>query len=149
MRTVRDEEGTRYLLLKRSSSASLVRNPVTGETRYLENERLTAEDDVSDLETIAAAVDDPVRRLLVSVHDEETLGLLIDLSERGPTAARTLLDRYDFCESDLHGRLAECVAAGLLEEADVYGERGYRVTDGCRRGLEVIVPGGEGDSGDE
>lgn len=149
MRTVRDEEGTRYLLLKRSSSASLVRNPETGETRYLENDRLTPEDDVSDLETIAAAVNEPVRRLLVGVHDEETLGLLVDLSERGPTAARTLLDRYDFCESDLHGRILECQAVGLLEEADVYGERGYRVTEDCRRGLEVLVPDDAEDSSDE
>lgn len=149
MRTVRDEEGTRYLLVKRSSSASLVRNPETGETRYLENDRLTAEDDVSDLETIAAAVDEPVRGLLVGVHDEETLGLLIDLSGEGPMAAKTLLDRYDFCESDLHGRLLECQAAGLLEEADVCGERGYRVTEECERGLEVLLTGGGDDSSDE
>jgi len=50
---------------------------------------------------------------------------------------RSLLDAYDFCESDLHGRFAVLSAAGLLEETDVAGERGYRITE-CETALDAI-----------
>lgn len=43
-----------------------------------------------------------------------------------------------FCESDLHGRLTVLTSAGLLAETEVAGERGYRITDECRRALEEI-----------
>ncbi|MEM4781040.1 MAG: hypothetical protein QXG03_05715 [Halalkalicoccus sp.] len=42
MQTVEDAEGTRYLLLKRSGESSLVRDPDTGEERYLRNDTLSA-----------------------------------------------------------------------------------------------------------
>lgn len=146
MDTVRDRDGNRYLLLKRSSSASLVRDPETGDERYVRNDRLERVDGASALETAADGVDDAVVRLVRAVHDDETLGLLIELADGGPVAVRTLLERYDLCESDLHGRITECRAAGLLEEADVAGERGYRVTDDCVRALGVIR-GDEPDAG--
>ncbi|EMA34088.1 DUF7346 family protein [Halobiforma nitratireducens] len=143
MKTVRDDRGNRYLLLKRSESASLVRDPETGDECYVRNDRLEFVDR-SGLETAAATVDEPVRTLLGNVHDEETLGLLIELADRGPLGIRTLLDSYDLCESDLHGRLTVLTAAGLLEETElehgVATERGYRVTDDCRRALETIRP---------
>ncbi|WP_254767684.1 DUF7346 family protein [Salinilacihabitans rarus] len=140
MKTVRDDDGNRYLLLKRSESASLVRDPRTGNQCYVRNDRLEAVDGESPLETAARGVDEPVRTLLRYVHDDRTLGLLIELADRGPAPVRDLLGEYDFCESDLHGRVATLVAAGLLEEADVAGERGYGVTDDCRRALDVVRP---------
>lgn len=141
MKTVRDDRGNRYLLLKRSESASLVRDPATGDECYIRNDRLEFVDR-SGLETAAATVDEPVRTLLGNVHDEETLGLLIELADRGPLGVRTLLDSYELCESDLHGRVTVLAAAGLLEETEVEtgvgDERGYRVTAECRRALETI-----------
>lgn len=140
MNTVEDDTGKRYLLLKRSDSASLVRDPETGNECYIQNDRLEAVGDESALETAARSVSDPVLTLLTNVHDEETLGLLVELSARGPLGVRTLLDAYDFCESDLHGRLTVLTAAGLLEETDVVGERGYRITEDCETALETIRP---------
>ncbi|PGF14988.1 hypothetical protein CP556_01815 [Natrinema sp. CBA1119] len=138
MKTVEDDTGKRYLLRKRSDTASLVRDPETGNECYIQNDRLEAVGDESALETAARSVSNPVLTLLTNVHDEETLGLLVELSERGPLGVRTLLDAYDFCESDLHGRFAVLSAAGLLEETDVAGERGYRITETCETALDAI-----------
>lgn len=137
MKSVQDDTGKRYLLLKRSEHASLVRDPETGNECYVQNDRL-ADIDESGLETAARSVPGPVRRLLTAVHDETTLGLVIELSDRGPLGVRTLLDAYDVCESDLHGRLTVLRSAGLLEETDVAGERGYGTTAACDRALETI-----------
>lgn len=144
MKTVRDKEGTRYLLRKRSAESSLVYDPETGEERYLPNDRLEDEGSGSPLETAATGVDPAVRTLLGAVHDDETLGLLIALADRGPLAVRQLLSGYGLCESDLHGRLAELVAAGLVEETTVAGERGYRATEDCLLAL-AVVRSSEGD----
>ncbi|AFZ71815.1 DUF7346 family protein [Natronobacterium gregoryi] len=137
MKPVRDDHGNRYLLLKRSERASLVRDPETGDECYVQNDRLefVAE---SGLETAAATIDDPVRTLLTNVHDEKTLGLLVELENRGALGVRTLLDAYNLCESDLHGRLTVLSSAGLLAEIDVAGERGYRLTETCELALEAI-----------
>ena len=137
MKTVRDDTGKRYLLLKESSSASLVRDPETGNECYVQNDRLEAVDE-SPLEAAAATVAEPVRTLLSAVHDDETLGLLIELDERGPLGIRTLLEGYALCESDLHGRLTVLSSAGLVVETTVAGNRGYELTDECQRALDVI-----------
>jgi hypothetical protein len=128
MRTVRDEAGERYLLVKRSSESSLVRDPDTGSERYLPNADLTVDDETAALETSASAVPASVRRVLTATPNDPALGLLVELVDRGPLAVRTLLDAYDLCESDLHGLLAEFRAAGLVDEARVAGERGYEAT---------------------
>jgi len=143
MKTVRDDDGKRYLLLKRSSSASLVRDPATGNSCYVRNDRLEDAGDTSPLETAAAGVSGPVRRLLRGVHDDRTLGLLVELADADGLGVRTILDRYDFCESDLHGRFGELTAVGLITEVEIDGERGYRVTDDCERALETVrIEGG-------
>lgn len=129
MRTVRDERGKRYLLEKESDEASLVRDPESGETRHLPNEQLTVVDGESPLATASRAVPLPVRRALTAVRDERALGLLVEVDRRGPVAVRTLLGETEYCESDLHGALAEFRAAGLVAETDVAGERGYETTD--------------------
>ncbi|WP_246999482.1 DUF7346 family protein [Halosolutus gelatinilyticus] len=144
MKTVRDDTGKRYLLLKQSESASLVRDPETGNECYVRNDRLDVVGE-SALETAAQTIDSPIRTLLTNVHDEQTLGLLIELADRGPLRIRTLLDAYDVCESDLHGRLTVLSAAGLIDETEVAGERGYRITEPCRRALDVLRPDLEGD----
>ena len=133
MRTVRDEEGRRYLLLKESSESSLVRNPATGAEQYLSNDRLDQVDE-SPLSTVARAVPEPTRRILSAVHDDRSLGLLLELDHQ-PQSVRSLLDATDLCESDLLGLLSEFRAAGLLVEADVAGERGYRTTETASEGL--------------
>lgn len=138
MRTVRDETGKRYVLLKRSDGASRVRDPETGRERYVENDRLEPVEGTSPLETAADGVPEPVRRITTAVHDDRSLGLLIDLVDRGPLAVRTLLDADDFCESDLHGLLAEFRVAGLVTETTVAGERGYDATDLAREGVEAL-----------
>lgn len=138
MRTVRNDEGTRYLLVKRSTESSLVRDPTTGSERYLPNDELTADDEASALATAADGVPSSVRRVLTAAPDDRALGLLIELADRGPLAVRTLLGTYDLCESDLHGLLGEFRAAGLIEEARVAGERGYDATGTTREAVSAL-----------
>jgi len=134
MRTVEDDAGDRYILLKESGESSLVRDPETGERRHVANDDLEPVVGESPLATAAGAVSEPVRTLLTAVPDERALGLLLELEERGPLAVRALL-AYDLCESDLHGLLAEFRAAGLVVETEVAGERGYATTDRASEGL--------------
>lgn len=138
MKTVRDDNGTHYLLLKRSHDASLVKDPHTGDEQYIDNDQLELVDDESPLETVARSVDPGMRQLLATVHDDRSLGLVIELTDRGPMSVRVLLDRYDFCESELLGRLTTFRAAGVLEETTVHGEQGYRVNDECKDALATI-----------
>ena len=79
MRTVEDESGRRYVLLKRSGDSSLVRDPTTGEERYVENGSLSPVEGESALETAARAVPEPTRRVLRAVHSDRALGLLVEL----------------------------------------------------------------------
>ncbi|WP_435317819.1 DUF7346 family protein [Haloarchaeobius sp. TZWSO28] len=138
MRTVRDDSGDRYLLVKRSSEASLVRDPATGEERYVENDRLEPAEGETPLETAAGAVSPAVRRILTATHDDRSLGLLVELVDGGPIAVRDLLATYDLCESDMLGLLTEFRAAGLVEEATIAGERGYDATDLAREGVTAL-----------
>ena len=137
MRTVRDDEGTRYVLLKESGESSLVRDPETGEEQYLPNDELVAAGD-PPLALSARRVPEPTRRLLTAVRSERALGVLLELDERGPLSVRTVLGEYDLCESDLHGLFGEFQAAGLVAETEVDGERGYRLTDRGREGLAAL-----------
>jgi hypothetical protein len=132
-----EHDGERYLLLKQSSESSLVRDPETGEERYLPNDELTMTGD-SPLGIAARQIPAPSRRILTAVHSEQTLGILLELDERGPLSVREILGAYDLCESDLHGLFGELRAAGLVAEADVAGERGYRLTDLARDGLAEL-----------
>ena len=127
MRSVEDEAGDRYLLLKRSGDAWLVRDPGTGAERHLPAASLSVVGGESPLETAARGVPDPVRRNL-DVTSDRALGLLSEVRRREPVAVRTLLADYDLCESDLHGLLGEFRAAGWLAETTVAGERGYETT---------------------
>jgi len=129
MRTVKTESGDRYLLLKESSDASLVRDPETGVERYVEAERLREVGGTSPLSVAASGVPEPVRRLLTAVHDERSLGLVMELVDRGPVPVVDLLGAYELCESDFHGLLSELRAAGLVTETRVAGERGYDATE--------------------
>ncbi|MEF8840530.1 MAG: hypothetical protein V5A62_02735 [Haloarculaceae archaeon] len=138
MRTVEDGSGKRYVLLKRSGDASLVRDPITGEERYVGNEELSAVDGESALETAARAVPDPTRQVLRAAHSDRALGLLVELDERGAVPVRDLMGSYDLCESDLHGLLAEFAAAGLVTETRVLGERGYELADVASEGLSNL-----------
>ena len=136
MRTV-DHDGDSYLLVKRSGESSLVRDPATGEEQYLPNEELAESGDPA-LVLAARRVPEPARRLLTAVRSERALGVLVELDERGPLSVRAVLGGYDLCESDLHGLFGELRAAGLVAEAEVDGERGYRLTDRGREGLERL-----------
>jgi hypothetical protein len=127
MRTVADDAGTRYLLLKRSSDAWLVRDPETGAEQHLPAARLTPVEGISPLETAARGVPASVSGSVRGASDR-ALGLLAEIRRREPVAVRTLLSDYALCESDLHGVLAEFRAAGLLAETRVAGERGYETT---------------------
>jgi hypothetical protein len=148
MQTVRDDEGNRYLLVKRSAESSRVRDPETGEERHLPNEALSAEG-VSPLVAAASGVPESVRRVLTATHDDRSLGLLVELADRGPCAVVALLDAYDLCESDLHGLLGEFRAAGLVTETTVYGERGYDATDLTRDAVRHLRRGDADVAADE
>ena len=138
MRTVEDETGRRYLLVKRSGDSSLVRDVESGEERYLPNDELTQRDGIDPLAAAAGAVPDSVRRLLTAVHDDRGLGLVIALA-RQPRSARALLEATDLCESDLLGLLSELRAAGMVVEATVDGERGYEATEEARRAVDALT----------
>lgn len=138
MRTVENEDGERYLLVKHSSESSLVRDPESGDEHHLPNESFEPVTDTGPLETAASAVPASLRRVLTATHDERALGLLLELDEAGPTDVRVLLDRYELCESDLHGLLAEFRAAGLVAEAEVPGGRGYETTSDASEGLAML-----------
>ncbi|WP_254280080.1 DUF7346 family protein [Haloarcula marina] len=139
MRTVRDASGTHYILLKESKDASLVRDPETGAERHVQNADLEPVDSESPLATAAGAVPDAVRTVVTAAHDDRALGLLVEVADRGPLSVHELLDSYDLCESDLHGLLAEFRAAGLLEEVDVTGRRGYDTTPTADRAVDALT----------
>ncbi|WP_372910020.1 hypothetical protein [Salinigranum sp.] len=138
MRTVRDSDGVRYLLVKRSSDATLVRDPETGAETYLPNDELTEVEGLSALALAASGVPDPVRTVVTAAHTEDALGLLVELTDRGPLPVTELLSAYDLCESDLHGLLAEFRAAGLVRECDAAGERGYDATETTREAVAAL-----------
>ena len=126
-----------YVLVKRSTESSLVRDPETGEERYLPNDDLTVTG-VAPLALAAQAVPDEPRRILTAIHSEQALGFLVELDDRGPLSVRNVLGSYDLCESDLHGLVGELRAAGLDAETDVNGERGYRTTEAASEGLDHL-----------
>ncbi|MFB6105394.1 MAG: hypothetical protein ABEJ70_00330 [Halobacteriaceae archaeon] len=138
MRTVRDADGHTYLLLKRSADACLVRDPESGERRHLPTDSVTVAGE-SPLDVAATAVPEATRRLVRAAHSDRGLGLLVDLRDRGPLPVTAMLADYDCCESDLHGLLAEFRAAGLVAEATVGGERGYRLTDDARVAVDALT----------
>lgn len=136
MRTA-EHDGKRYFLVKSSGDSSLVRDPETDKEQYLPSDELTVIGD-SPLSVAASAIPEPQRRVLTAVHSEDVLGLLVELDARGPLSAREILGRYDLCESDLHGRITELRAAGLVSEAEINGERGYAATELASEGLEKL-----------
>jgi len=138
METVEDEEGTRYVLSKRSRDAWLVRDPTTGEEAYRDPTDLAVVEDAGPLATAAVGVPEPVRRLLTAVRTDRALGLVVHAVDDGPVGVRELLDETTLCESDLHGLLGELVAAELLVETEVAGERGYEATEDARRAVEAL-----------
>ena len=138
MRTVRDDEGALYVLLKESGDSSLVRDPETGERRHLPSDELEPASGESPLDALATAVPDDARRVVSACHADWHLGLLVDLADRGPLAAREMLAAYDVCESDMVGGLTEFRAAGLVEETTVAGERGYTLTEAGERGIGAL-----------
>jgi hypothetical protein len=138
MRTVRDDSGTHYILLKESAESSLVRDPTTGTERHLPNDEIEAVDGESPLVTAAGAVPEGVRTVLTAAHDERALGLLVELDTRGPLSVEALTGSYDLCESDLHGLLAEFRAAGLVREADAAGRRGYDTTETASQAIDAL-----------
>jgi hypothetical protein len=139
MRTVRDASGKTYLLVTESSDSCKLRDPETGEECYRDRDELEPIEGESPLATTARAVPEPVRRVLTATPDERALGLLVDLHDRGPHSVRYLLDATDLCESDLLGLLTEFRAAGLVEESDVGGERGYATTESADEGLTLLT----------
>jgi len=143
MQTVRDAAGETYLLVKRSAESSRVRDPATGEERYVDNDELRIVDGESPLATAASGVPAPVRRTLRAVRDDRSLGLLAVVVDEGPIAAIDLLDAADMCESDLHVTITEFRAAGLIDEAEVAGQRGYEATPVAVEAIELLRGGSE------
>jgi hypothetical protein len=145
MQTVRDADGETYLLVKRSARSSRVRDPATGAERYVDNDELSVVDGESPLATAAAGIPASVRQTVRAVHDERSLGLLVVVVDEGPLSAVELLDTADMCESDLHGTITELRAAGLIEEVEVGGRRGYAATDSASEAIELLRGGPDAD----
>lgn len=132
MRTVR-YGGVRYLLVDRAGEACVLAHPETGDRVAVPADAVEGLPGVPPLATAAGGVD-PDPDLLAAVPGRRALGLLAELDRRGPTPVRALLD-YGLCESDLHGLVADLTATGLVAEAEVGGERVYRLTDRALAGL--------------
>jgi len=145
MQTVRDADGDTYLLVKRSAESSRVRNPTTGEERHVANDELEVVDGESPLATAASGVPSSVRRTVRAVHGDRSLGLLAVVVDEGPLPVIELLDATDLCESDLHGTVTELRAAGLIDEVDVDGRRGYAPTDAASEAIELLRGGPDRD----
>ncbi|MFC7186842.1 DUF7346 family protein [Halorubrum yunnanense] len=143
MQTVRDADGDTYLLVKRSAESSRVRDPATGEERYVDNDELRVVDGESPLATAASGVPEPLRRTIRAVHDDRSLGLLAVVADDGPLSVVELLDTADMCESDLHGAVTELRAAGLISEVDVAGRRGYEATSVAVDALGLLRDGSQ------
>lgn len=155
MRTVRITDdgvddatsGDRLLLLQTSGDAWLVRDPATGERRYV------PADAVERVDGPPVSLDAAPDSLRVLAARDGRLGLLVDLVARGSgdaagdpdsdpdhtraTPVRTLLDETTLCESALNGALADLEAAGLVdrvEHSDPLGRpgRAYRPTERAR-----------------
>jgi len=138
MRTVQDDDGNHYFEVKQSGDSSLVRDPETGAEHYVANSELAVVDDDSPLSTAAAGIDPAIRRLLTATYDDQSLGLIVELVDRGAISTVELLESYDLCESDLHGLLAEFRAAGLVKEADSNGRRGYAATARATQAVNTL-----------
>ncbi len=124
MRLVSD--GEQYYVLQRSN----------GEVCRLRDlsEGTTTARPCSDLTPISPAEFVEARDADIDVsgpreQSERAVALAAELAVAGPTSARALLDRFDACESDIHGATTELRAAGLIEPTTVHGERGYRATE--------------------
>ncbi|WP_276300618.1 DUF7346 family protein [Halorussus lipolyticus] len=138
MRTVRDDAGDVFLVVKESGDSCKVRDPETGEETHRNRADLEPVSGESPLATSARAIPEPARRILTAAPDDRALGLLVELRERGPHSVRHLLDATDLCESDLLGLLTEFRAGGLVEETTVMGERGYATTETAEDGLALL-----------
>lgn len=162
VQSVEDQRGRRYLLEKRSRDAWLLLDPTTGESVYRDPSQLSLLAGASPLETALEGLDDAaldrllgsgdgggladaegtpseaLERLAGAAHSPRILGLVVALADRGPTAVRTLLTETTLCESDLHGALAELVAADLLTESSVAGERAYAATADAERAVALL-----------
>jgi len=141
MQTVRDADGDTYLLVKRSAESSRVRDPATGAERYVDNDELSVVEGEPPLATAASGIPSSVRKTIRAVHDDRSLGLLAVAVDEGPLPVIELLDATELCESDLHGTVTELRAAGLIDEVDVDGRRGYAATDDAREAIEFLRSG--------
>lgn len=138
MRTVRDDEGTAYVLLKESADSVLVRNVATGEESYIPTADIEPVSGASPLVAAARALPQGRDSPLDSIADPRALGLLVHLDANGPQPVTALLDVDTLCESDLHGATGELRAAGFVAETTVDGIRGYRVTEDGRQALDRV-----------
>lgn len=128
MQIVEDDDGCRYVLEKAAQTSWLVRDPQSGERHHRPPGELRVVAGASPLELAGETVpDDDAAQLPIS--DRQSLGLLAEIRSHEPVGVRTLLGTSALCESDLHGLLGELVAAGLIRETTVAGERGYETTE--------------------
>lgn len=148
MRVVRDDDGRRYPVLERREESIVVRDPSTGERRSLSADEVEPVD-ADALRVAAADLPAAARRDFADVRDERALGLLAELVDRGPLPVREVLGTYDVCESDLHGIAAEFRAAGLLQEVDIDGERGYAASEAGHSAVAAIRDGDDDATGDD
>lgn len=128
MRIVRDDDGRFSVLVDATGSTCRARSLHDGTERTVPSDELTVVEPADALDVLGIDADerDSLRKM---ARTDRAIGLLVELNTAGPLSVRTILDRFDICESDLHGLVTELRAAGFLEPATVYGERGYRTTD--------------------
>lgn len=131
MRVVTDGD-CHYILQRVVGEDCHVRTLPSGETTTQPAASLSPTDIEAALETVDDSLADE------RVGSNAAAGLLLELVVDGPASARGLLDRFDVCESDLHGAASELRAAGLLEPTTVHGQRGYQAIVDDNQRLENV-----------
>ena len=140
---IEDRAGTSYVLLKRSTEASLVRNLETGSIQYLPTSafaRVTTDDRTADSK-VALATNFQHRIPNAAAHE-----LITMLYDTGPSSVRVLLNETTLCERDFFAVTRELVLGDVLEPTDIAGEQGYALTDEARSNITGTASAGRAQS---
>ena len=138
MTIVEDDIGRRYLVVKRSSSASLLQSLETGERAYHSNDSFESIEE----ERFDGDIPEELRTLLadnaIHFNDYRLLKVVTLLQDGNPVMIRTILAQTTLCESDLFAILRELEIAGLVEEVTIGDERARQLTPTAKAALDQL-----------
>lgn len=128
MTIVEDDGGRRYLLIKRSSSASLLQSLDTGDQAYHPNKTFRVITDGHSGEPIPEEVLTLIGDTDIESTDDRFLEVLTVLARGEPVPIRSLLDLTTLCESDLFAILRELEVRDIVETTTIGAEPARQLT---------------------